>query len=129
MANDILLRDVPEDIASWIQQKRYEQRMTQQEFLIELLNAAIKHNLTISSPAFKKTEPNASSSIKSKTSFTFADLFAGVGGFRIALEKAGGECVFSSEWDYHAQRTYAKWFGETPRGDITKIPMEEIPRH
>jgi DNA (cytosine-5)-methyltransferase 1 len=52
--------------------------------------------------------------------FTFIDLFAGIGGFRIALQSLGGECVFSSEWDEQAQKTYKANFGELPFGDITK---------
>lgn len=52
--------------------------------------------------------------------FTFIDLFAGIGGFRLALQNLGGECVFSSEWDKMAQRTYYANFGEIPFGDITK---------
>jgi DNA (cytosine-5)-methyltransferase 1 len=51
--------------------------------------------------------------------FTFIDLFAGLGGFRIALQNLGGTCVFSSEWDKKAQETYEKNFGEKPFGDIT----------
>lgn len=52
--------------------------------------------------------------------FTFIDLFAGIGGFRIAMQANQGECVFSSEWDKMAQRTYYANFGEIPFGDITK---------
>ncbi len=52
--------------------------------------------------------------------FTFIDLFAGIGGFRIALQNLGGKCVFSSEWDAQAQKTYLLNFGEVPFGDITK---------
>ena len=52
--------------------------------------------------------------------FTFIDLFAGIGGFRIAMQRLQGECVFSSEWDAMAQRTYYANFGEIPFGDITK---------
>ena len=52
--------------------------------------------------------------------FTFIDLFAGIGGFRIAMQNLGGKCVFSSEWDTSAQITYKENFGETPFGDITK---------
>jgi DNA (cytosine-5)-methyltransferase 1 len=59
----------------------------------------------------------------------FIDLFAGIGGFRIALEKFGNQCVFSSEWDKHAQNTYLANFNETPAGDITKIHEKEIPPH
>ena len=52
--------------------------------------------------------------------FKFIDLFAGIGGFRIAMQKLGGKCVFTSEWDKEAQKTYKANFGETPFGDITK---------
>lgn len=51
--------------------------------------------------------------------FTFIDLFAGIGGFRIACQNLSGKCVFSSEWDYNAQLTYQHNFGEFPNGDIT----------
>jgi len=59
----------------------------------------------------------------------FIDLFAGIGGFRIALERHGAECVFSSEWDKYAQITYNENFGEIPAGDITKINEADIPEH
>lgn len=59
----------------------------------------------------------------------FIDLFAGIGGTRIAFEKAGCKCVFSSEWDKFAQITYEKNFGEKPAGDIRKIHSSEIPDH
>jgi len=52
--------------------------------------------------------------------FKFIDLFAGIGGFRIAMQNLGGKCVFTSEWDKEAQKTYKANFGETPFGDITK---------
>ncbi|MCV9930018.1 DNA cytosine methyltransferase [Flavobacterium sp. LS1R49] len=52
--------------------------------------------------------------------FKFIDLFAGIGGFRIALQNAGGKCIFTSEWDKFSQITYRANFGETPFGDITK---------
>mgnify|MGYP006182856575 CR=1 FL=1 len=53
-------------------------------------------------------------------SFKFIDLFAGIGGFRLALQNLGGKCVFTSEWDENAKKTYRANFGETPFGDITK---------
>ena len=52
--------------------------------------------------------------------FKFIDLFAGIGGFRLALQSLGGKCVFTSEWDENAKKTYRANFGETPFGDITK---------
>ena len=52
--------------------------------------------------------------------FKFIDLFAGIGGFRIAMQSLGGKCVFTSEWDEQAKKTYEANFGEVPFGDITK---------
>lgn len=56
----------------------------------------------------------------SKPKFTFIDLFAGMGGFRLAMQAQGGKCIFSSEWNNFAQKTYLANFGEVPFGDITK---------
>ena len=64
---------------------------------------------------------------KSGAKFTFIDLFAGIGGIRIGFESVGGECVFTSEWDGPAKKTYQENFGEIPYGDITKIKPKEIP--
>jgi DNA (cytosine-5)-methyltransferase 1 len=61
--------------------------------------------------------------------FTFIDLFAGIGGFRLAFQASGGKCVFSSEWDKYAKQTYNANFGEVPFGDIRKINKNEIPDH
>jgi DNA (cytosine-5)-methyltransferase 1 len=61
--------------------------------------------------------------------FKFIDLFAGVGGMRIAFEKVGGQCVFSSEWDKFAQQTYEANFAEIPHGDITQVDLKEVPKH
>ena len=61
--------------------------------------------------------------------FRFIDLFAGIGGIRLPFQQLGGECVFSSEWDKFAQRTYAANYGEVPSGDITQIIASDIPDH
>lgn len=63
--------------------------------------------------------------------FNFIDLFAGIGGTRLAFEKAGGRCVFTSEWDKYAVQTYRANHVDQHeiRGDITKVPVEEIPPH
>lgn len=61
--------------------------------------------------------------------FTFIDLFAGIGGIRIPYDELGGKCVFSSEWDRKACQTYFANFGVVPYGDITKIPASMIPHH
>ncbi len=58
--------------------------------------------------------------------FSFIDLFAGIGGFRIALQSLGGQCVFSSEWDEAAKETYFQNYGEVPFGDITKPEIKNL---
>lgn len=61
--------------------------------------------------------------------FKFIDLFAGIGGMRIAFEKQGGECVYSSEWNKYSAETYKANFGDEPDGDITKVEASAIPEH
>lgn len=61
--------------------------------------------------------------------FKFIDLFAGIGGIRLAYQNLGGKCVFTSEWNNFAKRTYEANFGEVPFGDITKINEKIIPDH
>ena len=64
-----------------------------------------------------------------KSKFTFIDLFAGIGGMRLAFERAGGRCIFSSEWNKYAQQTYEANIGDVPAGDITEIPASKVPRN
>ncbi len=61
--------------------------------------------------------------------FKFIDLFAGIGGIRLAFQNNGGKCVFTSEWDSFAKKTYEANFGEVPFGDITQVSEKEIPDH
>ena len=61
--------------------------------------------------------------------YNFIDLFCGIGGFRLAMERYGAKCVFSSEWDKEAAAVYEKNFKEKPSGDITKIKERDIPKH
>lgn len=67
--------------------------------------------------------------LSDKKNFTFIDLFAGIGGTRTAFERAGGKCVFTSEWDKKCQLTYYANFGEMPHGDIKSIDANDIPDH
>lgn len=60
---------------------------------------------------------------------TFIDLFAGLGGFRIALESLGAKCVYSNEWDEPVKQVYADNFGDIPEGDITLVDEQTIPNH
>ena len=64
-----------------------------------------------------------------KSQFTFIDLFAGIGGMRLAYENVGGRCVYSNEWNKYSQQTYYANFGEQPEGDITKVDAKTIPDH
>ena len=66
---------------------------------------------------------------KENPRFKFIDLFAGIGGIRLAYQNIGGKCVFTSEWDYYSKKTYELNFGEVPFGDITKISEKNIPDH
>jgi len=64
-----------------------------------------------------------------KYKFKFIDLFAGIGGFRMAFQNLNGKCVFTSEWNKFSQKTYEANYGELPFGDITQIPAKQIPDH
>jgi DNA (cytosine-5)-methyltransferase 1 len=63
-----------------------------------------------------------------KNKFKFIDLFCGIGGFRFAFERAGGECVFSSDWDKYSRITYDANFGTQPHGDIHSVAVADIPK-
>ena len=81
-------------------------------------------------PNCEAMRPNVPFPPPENFSFTFIDLFAGMGGFRLAMEAQGGKCVFSSEWNTYAQKTYEANFGEVPYGDITKEETKAaIPEH
>jgi DNA (cytosine-5)-methyltransferase 1 len=126
MGDQILVRNVPNEIREWIESERLQYRMSQQEFILSVLKRVRESNQPyLLSPQLPPAEPLLPESIP----FKFVDLFAGIGGFRIALEKLGGKCVFTSEWDKYCQRTYRDWFGEIPHGDIRRIKPSEIPDH
>lgn len=66
---------------------------------------------------------------KNLSGYTFIDLFAGLGGFRLALESLGAECVYSSEWDEPVRKVYSDNFDEIPDGDITQVDEKNVPDH
>ena len=66
---------------------------------------------------------------KNSHKLKFIDLFCGIGGFRLAFDRAGAECVFSCDWDKYSQLTYEANFGEKPKGDIYSIGIGKIPEH
>lgn len=134
-----------EEIANLIRDKRMTFGLTQLEFA-QLLGLEKNGERTVNGWERGKHKPSPSklkliteiqthtpfkqSSTDTTTpAFKFIDLFAGIGGIRLSFQQAGGHCVFSSEWDKFAQKTYAANFGELPSGDITQIPATEIPDH
>lgn len=76
-----------------------------------------------------KSLSNQTQPLEHDSRFSFVDLFAGIGGMRLAFEKNGGDCVYSNEWNKYCQQTYFSNFGEQPDGDITKVDARIIPNH
>ena len=100
--------------------------MSQKDLLLAILHEAKGESRQ--SDLFEIEQATTGSETKS-TPFTFIDLFSGIGGFRMGLESVGGRCLFSSEWDKYAQKTYLARFGEVPVGDIREIDPHSIPDH
>ena len=119
-------------VHQWIQALAYgftpfaKERGTSKSKLIGILKKA---QLYTDAESFKSKLPNTPIKPPKESTFTFIDLFAGVGGMRIGFQKAGGTCVFSSEFEKNAQATYAENHGDYPFGDITKISVADIPEH
>lgn len=88
-------------------QKYGKRKVTNKEAELELLQFILNFKTNLPFP-----EPES-------PTFTFIDLFAGIGGFRLALQNLGGKCVYSSEWQNDSKITYRENFGEIPFGDIT----------
>jgi len=115
--NKTIQTDIPED------KKLFRRRPEIKEFVTH-------HKLQVGDKIYLEKMENKVFRLRPTTKqFTFIDLFAGIGGMRLAFEKAGGKCVFSSEWDESACKTYEANFGEKPHGDIYKIPSSDIPDH
>lgn len=74
----------------------------------------------------KKPESDCSKKLRK---LRFVDIFCGIGGFRVAFERAGCECVWSCDWDVHSQKTYEANFGEKPHDDIHTVAVADIPKH
>lgn len=83
----------------------------------------------ISGSIMQALSNQTTNSSEKTAAFTFIDLFAGIGGMRIAFEANGGKCVYSNEWNKYCQQMYFANFGEQPDGDITKVDARMIPDH
>jgi DNA (cytosine-5)-methyltransferase 1 len=126
---DMLIRDVPPDVATWIESERHRSFMSKQEIVISTLKKAANSKDDLPLFDFPQDDITRADVPPDKIPFKFIDLFAGIGGLRFGLEKFGGECVFSSEWDKYAQKTYHAWFGHTPAGDIRDVKASDVPDH
>jgi DNA (cytosine-5)-methyltransferase 1 len=126
LGDQLLIRNVPTRVKTWIDINRRAEGISQKEFVIKTLEKACDGGVvpTLFDEIIARPQP-----IPESIPFTFIDLFAGIGGLRIGLQRAGGKCVFTSEWDKNSQKTYRKWFGEEPHGDITQIKPKDIPQH
>jgi len=98
---------------------------TMQDFVVKSIELAVKEPTSL----FNSSTKFIVQGRRTSNDFTFIDLFAGIGGFRLAFESLNGQCVFSSEWDKYSQRTYFENFNEVPHGDITEIDPYNIPDH
>lgn len=120
---------LPEEIREWLSWA-VPPGVSQQHFLLSILRSAkdgqIKFSLFDDMFRRQPSDPPA------RVRFSFIDLFAGIGGFKIGLTRSGGRCVFTSEWNKFARKTYRAWFGEDENiaGDIMTIDIRnEIPGH
>jgi DNA (cytosine-5)-methyltransferase 1 len=129
MSKQLLVRNVPSDICLWIDQKRDQHNMSQQEVVLSVLDKAVAADMALQLPLFSVQPQVIEKTVPQSLPFTFIDLFAGIGGFRSALEKLGGKCRFSCEWDKYSQKTYKAWYGDTPHADIRDISIPDIPSH
>lgn len=132
MAEKFLLRKLSPQLQAWIERESAEKSMSMQEFMLSIVKQSFASDFAEKAPLLADVpvdEIGRPAVSPEHIPFTFIDLFAGIGGLRLALEPSGGRCVFSSEWDKWSQKTYRAWFGETPKGDITRILPADIPDH
>ena len=122
MPKDILIRDVSDDLSSWLSESA-PPRMSQDRYLKQLLTEA-RMNAAI---ATRARQP-----LNRKAKFSSIDLFAGIGGFYMGMSSVGGECLFTNEWDKYAAMTYKAWTGSdhVSTQDIRTLDFEaDIPDH
>ena len=103
--------------------------MTQQEVVLSVLDKVVEADIELKLPLFSGQPKVVEKTVSQSLPFTFIDLFAGIGGFRSALERLDGRCRFSCEWDKYSQRTYEAWYGDIPHDDIRKVKIADIPNH
>ena len=132
MGKELIIRGIPEPIKAWIAEEAHQQRMSQNAFLLSVLEkASVGQNAPT---LFDGVEPTTEV-VPGAMPFTFIDLFAGIGGFRVGLSPLGGKCVWTCECDRFATTTYKAWFKEEKIfDDINDLKTDvdidlEIPDH
>jgi DNA (cytosine-5)-methyltransferase 1 len=129
MPRDMMLRNIPDEEYQWVNSERERLKMSQTEFVASVLRNGRLTDERERMPLLFSAPAPAKSATPTQLPFKFVDLFAGIGGFRIALERLGGECVYSCEKDRYSQRTYGSWFGDQPIDDIREIQAVDLPDH
>ena len=115
------IRDIPSFVDDWVSREIKRTGLKKTEFLRSVLERACRNE---QSPTLFDLAGPATKFVPRGMPFKFVDLFAGIGGFRIGLTKLGGRCVFTSEFDKNARRTYSAWFQEEDEnifGDINRL--------
>lgn len=134
MSGNYFVRDIPPHVDAWVKEGMLRTGLKKTEFIRQVLQHACEARIT--PRLFDATSPVVKP-VPRAIPFKFVDLFAGIGGFRIGLTKAGGHCVFTCEYDRYARRTYCAWFNELDEsifGDINQLVTDEdierrIPDH
>ncbi len=129
MAGSMLVRSVPDELKNWIAKQAFDRGTNKNQIVIQAVEHLRRTSEPDPLPLFSDTLVSESQFPVDSFPFAFIDLFAGIGGFRLGLQRIGGTCVFSSEWDKFSQQTYARWFGEKPVGDINEVDPGSIPDH
>lgn len=128
MTKDILIRSIDPEVIDWIERTK-PAGLSQMAYLRQLIGAEQRR---IEDPQATLFQVGADPEpVFGSLPFRFVDLFAGIGGFRCALSKLGGTCVYTSEWDKYAATTYEAWFGERPdTSDIREVDFDKVvPEH
>lgn len=127
----LFVRNVPARVAEWLEESAHSLRVSKTSFVISVLEEIMRRSRSEAGQLpIEFAERQLPAPPAGLPPFTFIDLFAGIGGLRLGLERVGGHCVFSCEWDLHSQRTYRHWFSEVPFGDIRDLRgsrLKEIP--
>jgi DNA (cytosine-5)-methyltransferase 1 len=129
MPRDMMLRNIPDEEYQWVNSERERLKMSQTEFVASVLRNSRLTDERERMPLLFSSSAPARAATPTQLPFKFVDLFAGIGGFRIALERLGGECVYSCEKDRYSQKTYGAWFGDQPHNDIRELPAADLPDH